>query len=135
LCLQYFLIKFTHFIILLYFSSSPSWNSFSKFHYSIFIYKYKECPRYSYSFTLSIYSLPPTDSQPKTGPILPSCPSIFKWILIIQGSFALVFQICIYHTLIRLTPSITYSFSIAQIPSNSRPYACFTSSVEARFIR
>jgi hypothetical protein len=35
----------------------------------------------------------------------------FKYILIAQGDFTLVFHTCIYRTLIRLTPSITFSLS------------------------
>jgi hypothetical protein len=36
----------------------------------------------------------------------------YNCILIVQGGFTMVFHTCIYWTLIRWTPSITYSFSI-----------------------
>jgi hypothetical protein len=36
--------------------------------------------------------------------------------LIAQGDFTLVFQTCVYHTLTRLTPPITHSFSITVLP-------------------
>jgi hypothetical protein len=43
---------------------------------------------------------------PRKGLVL-TRPSLFKkYIVIVQGDFALAFDICIYHALIRLTPSI-----------------------------
>jgi hypothetical protein len=55
-------------------------------------------PPYSPSFPLSLY--PPTSHWKR--PIFSSF--FLKCILIVQESFALVLQVCIYHALIRLIP-------------------------------
>jgi hypothetical protein len=58
----------------------------------------------------SLFHLSPhAGTHPWIGPILPSCPSFFKYILIAQEDFALVFHKCIYCTLTQLTPSVTIS--------------------------
>jgi hypothetical protein len=59
---------------------------------------------------------PPTDTHPWKRFIFPSCPSYFKikYILIVQGGFALVLLVCMYCTFTKLTPSLlflTYSLS------------------------
>jgi hypothetical protein len=60
--------------------------------------------------------LPPTSTYPWTGPVLPSWLSFFKCILIVQGGFTLIFHTCnISHTLIRLTPTTTFSPIIQQL--------------------
>jgi hypothetical protein len=49
-------------------------------------------------------------------PLLPF--SFLNCVLIVQGGFTLVHQVCIYRALIKLTPShlVTSSFSIAMLP-------------------
>jgi hypothetical protein len=48
---------------------------------------------------------------------------VFKYMLIIQGSFTMVSQACIYHMLIRLAP-ITHT-SIALVPYYSATFSMF----------
>jgi hypothetical protein len=54
---------------------------------------------------------PTTGIHFQRGPLLPSCSSFFKCILIVQSGFPWRFHACIYGTSNRLTPSIIYSFS------------------------
>jgi hypothetical protein len=51
--------------------------------------------------------LPSASTLPPVGPALYSCPSLFKCKFIIQRSFAMVFYLGIYSTLVSLAPSIT----------------------------
>jgi hypothetical protein len=52
-----------------------------------------------------IIPLPPTNAHLQKRPVLPSCPSFFKCILIAQGGFfSLVFQACMFYALIRFKP-------------------------------
>jgi hypothetical protein len=74
------------------------------------------------SFTLSIDPPPPTNTHSQTAPVLPSCLSFLKCILIVQKGFAMVFHTCICYTLIRST-LITYSFSISLLPYYSTAYS------------
>jgi hypothetical protein len=46
---------------------------------------------------------PPTGTHPKE-PLLHSCLSFYKCVLVIQRGFTLVFQICIYGALMKFTP-------------------------------
>jgi hypothetical protein len=63
------------------------------------------------------FTLPPSASNhPQTGPYLPFCPSLFKYIMI-KWVFCVVFHICIYCTLIRLAPSVNY-FYLSPYSSN-----------------
>jgi hypothetical protein len=50
-----------------------------------------------------------------------------KCILTDKWGFAIVFHTCLYHTLIRLTPSIIYSFSITLLPCYSTTFSAFHS--------
>jgi hypothetical protein len=59
---------------------------------------------------------PPTGTHLQRGLIFPSCPSFFKitCILIVQGGFTLVLQVCVDHALIKFDPSpplLTHSLS------------------------
>jgi hypothetical protein len=61
---------------------------------------------------------PPTGTHSWKRPIFPSCLSLLiKCILIVQEDVILVLQACIYHGLIKLTPSpVPCSFSITMLP-------------------
>jgi hypothetical protein len=61
-----------------------------------------------------------------TGPVLPSCPSFFKYILIVQGDFILVFHTCVYHTVVRLTPSINSLYHSFPYSSTAFSIFCYT---------
>jgi hypothetical protein len=57
-------------------------------------------------------SPPPLVPTLGKGLFFPSCPSGFNYILsVLTVQKALVFQFCIYHALIKLTPTATYSLS------------------------
>jgi hypothetical protein len=77
------------------------------------------------SFTLSIYLYPPTGTHLQTGPVLLCFPSFFQHILIAQEGFTLVFYRCIYCTLIKVTSSFSFSFSIVLLPSYSTAVSVF----------
>jgi hypothetical protein len=49
----------------------------------------------------------------------------FKYVLIVQGGFTLVFHTSMIHTSIRLTLSIAYSSLIALLPYYSTTYSAF----------
>jgi hypothetical protein len=63
---------------------------------------------YSPFFTLSIPC--PISALPLTGPVLHSCPALFKCMFIIQRGFAMVLYLWVYCTLIRLVPSIVLHY-------------------------
>jgi hypothetical protein len=66
-----------------------SYLSFLKqFHCSTFIQIYKVHRPYSHSS----FTLPPQQYTPRTGPILPSYPSFFKCIVLVQRGFTVVFD-------------------------------------------
>jgi hypothetical protein len=55
-CLWCVLVNFTSSIILLYYLSPHSWNSFNRPHFFVFICEYIIFPPYSLSFTFSFYT-------------------------------------------------------------------------------
>jgi hypothetical protein len=62
---------------------------------------------YSASFSICLHLLSPTSSHLLTGSVLHSCPSLFKFIFIVQRGFTMACHLWIHYTLIRLTPFIT----------------------------
>jgi hypothetical protein len=64
-----------------------------QFQCSLFMHEYKIHPPYSPTFTLSLYPPPSTGNHSWIGPILPSCPSFFKCIMIVQGSLLWHFRL------------------------------------------
>jgi hypothetical protein len=93
--------------------SLPSKNNFNRFHSFIFIYGYKIYPPYSPSFPLSLCLPLPLVSTPRKDLYFPPALHFFfiKCILIVQGGFFLVLQVCIYSALtVYSPPHIIYSF-------------------------
>jgi hypothetical protein len=64
---------------------------------------------------------------PRNRFIVPSCPSFFKikYILIVQGGFALALLVCIYHVFIKLTPSLSSFWSKSRILGCSYEFSGF----------
>jgi hypothetical protein len=54
----------------------PSWNSFNRSHFSIFIHEYILFPSCSPSYTLSLHPPPPTDANPGQNP---ACPLVLRF--------------------------------------------------------
>jgi hypothetical protein len=108
------------------------WLIFSKLYYIsfwvfivLFSYTiYNTHPPYLPSFTLPL----PTGTHPQTDLFYLPVLHFFKCMLIVQEDFTLIFHTCIYHTLIRLTSSITYSFSITLVTCYSLTFSalCYT---------
>jgi hypothetical protein len=100
MCLQYIFVRFTHSI--LPFLEQFQQVSFFYFH------------RWIHSISTIYILIPPSSFPPPTGIhpqkrfIFPSCPSFLKikCILIVQGGFALVLQLCTYRAFIKLTPPL-----------------------------
>jgi hypothetical protein len=118
MCLQCTLVRSIPTIILPH-PPSPNLKWFQQISLFYFIQVYKVYQPYSPSFTLSIYPPFPINTLPPTGSVLPSCPSLFKSISVVQRGFALAFHPWMYCTLIRLTPSITlpYPFHNSHYPT------------------
>jgi hypothetical protein len=117
MCLQYILDKFTPSIVLSLLP--PLLEQFQQVFILLFSYmdtKYIHHIHPHSSFPCA--HPPPSSTHPWKRPIFSLLPFIFlKCVLIVQGSFTLVLQTCIYHALIKLTPpSVTYSFSITMFP-------------------
>jgi hypothetical protein len=60
-----------------------------------------------------------------TGPVLHSCPSLFKPLFIVQRGFAIIFHLWIYCTLISPTSSITLPYPFPSTPSGSTAFSVF----------
>lgn len=114
--LQYFLTRFT----LLWFFLITCHPLLKQFQHISLIY-FHRCIQNTYTIcgfldplllTFTILLVPSPEQDLFYLPIL----HFLKHILIVKGIFALVFQTWIYRALIRLTPSITYSFSVTRSP-------------------
>jgi hypothetical protein len=108
---------------------SPSYNNFTGF---IVLFPYMDTKYIQHICLPSPSPFPPPSQclHPSvTGAVLPSCLSFFMYMLIVQGSCALVFHTCIYHTLIILNPYITNSFSIALFLHCSTSYGTLAHTI------
>jgi hypothetical protein len=90
--------------------------------------------QFSYTYTKYIDHICPSSPFPFTLPLVPThgqdqfyLPALhfFKWLMIVQGVFTMVFHKCKHYTLIRLTPCIIYSFSITLQPYYSTTFSAF----------
>jgi hypothetical protein len=81
--LQYIIVEFTPYIILLYLLSTHSSNSFKWSHFSIYIHMYTIFPPYSYTYTISSYS-------PHSYPLDRTCFAFMFSIFILKMTFLFV---------------------------------------------
>jgi hypothetical protein len=114
-CLQCTLVGFTPSIILHSLLKTTSKVSFFYFHASI-----------QSTFTIFTLLYPLCSPSPLfwTGPVLHLCHSFFKSVFIVQGDCSMIFHQWIFCTLIRITPSITFS-PIPLCPYYSTAFSVF----------
>jgi hypothetical protein len=113
--LQSTLVRFILTIVHLY--PPPPYLKLPTVFIVLFSYKYVK-------YINHIHPPSPTSTLPLTGPVLHSCPSLFKCMFIVQRGFAMVCHLWIYCTLIRLTP-LWLSLTLPPSPSVNS-FHCFS---------